>query len=135
MPCEFCGWLKTDTEGESCNAMDDGWQCTRIAGHDGNHVACSSYCHSDHAWAQEPQQSQRTDTERLDFLLRHFRVEDVGDEEVCLELRTSEEFGIPIDITAKHASGSLMVGWTCDARQVIDAAIERSNNERTTDGQ
>jgi len=29
-------------DGNQCDAIGDGWGCTRIKGHDGDHIACSS---------------------------------------------------------------------------------------------
>jgi hypothetical protein len=70
----------------------------------------------------------RTDTDRLDFLLRFLTCEDIGDDDVSLALTVDAERlrdALPVDIAASHVNGSMLNGWTCDARQVIDAAIKR----------
>ena len=70
-----------------------------------------------------------TDTERLEFLTRFFRVDDTGDEDVCPGLivdtdAVSEafDFGPLADETV-----TLMGGWQFpDMRRVIDKAMEAS---------
>jgi hypothetical protein len=69
----------------------------------------------------------KTDTDRLDFLLQFFSVQDTGDEDVCP--------GMIVDTDAvsdafdygqlANESIGLMCGWiNNDMRRVIDNAIE-----------
>ena len=72
-----------------------------------------------------------TDTQRLEFLMRFFRVEDTGDESVCPGMvvdtdAVSEafDFGPLADETV-----TLMDGWhDPDMRRAIDKAIAHAAN-------
>ena len=72
-----------------------------------------------------------TDTERLEFLMRFFRVEDTGDEDVCPGMvvdpdAVSEAFdcGPLADETV-----TLMGGWhNPDMRRAIDKAMAHAAN-------
>jgi len=57
-----------------------------------------------------------TDTERLDFLARYFRIEDVGDDERSPGLVINSD-GLEEDLALE--------GWEDDFRSMIDRAIER----------
>ena len=79
-----------------------------------------------------------TDTERLEFLMRFFRVEDTGDEDVCPGMivdtdavSAAFDFGPLADETV-----TLMGGWhNPDMRRAIDKAIAHAANKAMMGGQ
>ena len=36
-----------------CNASCDGWYCTQVKGHEGNHIACALSRHEMYEWPQD----------------------------------------------------------------------------------
>jgi len=75
-----------------------------------------------------------TDTERLEFLMRFFRVDDIGDEHVCpgmivdtYAVSAAFDFGPLADETV-----TLMGGWNNpDMRRAIDKAMAHAANARS----
>jgi hypothetical protein len=75
---------------------------------------------------------EHTDTERLDFLLKYFEIDDVGDEfwvpGICIRSESLEQDlswnPVPDD---KGQPQSHICGWQDDLRDVIDRAIEANS--------
>ncbi len=59
------------------------------------------------------------DTERLDFILKYFRIDDVGDEDYCPGVCIREE------ALADVLSIGVKLDWDDNLRDVIDRAINK----------
>ena len=59
-----------------------------------------------------------TDTERLDFILKYFNIEDVGDDDFMIGVRINSE---PLEDILGNANG-----WDEPLRDIIDRAITKA---------
>ena len=49
-----CNCVHSTGTGECCNAYSEaGWLCSKLKGHDGEHVACTGISHGLHRWTNE----------------------------------------------------------------------------------
>lgn len=77
--------------------------------------------------------SRFSDTDRLNFLLRHFRVDDCGDEDFCPGIVISSE-ALEDDLFKGFCDGVDRDAITClqdDVRNVIDRAMAHCANSNS----
>ncbi len=67
--------------------------------------------------------AQITDTNRLDFLLQYFYIDDIGDEEYCKGMCISHE-ALEEKLSFTPNGSSNIELWKEDLRTVIDRAIK-----------